>query len=127
MSEKVNKIIKELEVLSLLESVELVNSIEKLFKINSSNALTESTTIKNITKVEEIEEKTEFNLSLDEVPKNKKIPILKVIRSITGLGLKEVKELVDSAPKIIKESITKTIAEDMKKQIEDAGGKASLQ
>jgi large subunit ribosomal protein L7/L12 len=78
--------------------------------------------------VEDVEEKTEFNLMLDEVPvpADKKIAVLKVVRGLTGLGLKEAKELVESAPKQIQENLAKDVAEDAKKQIEDAGGKASL-
>jgi large subunit ribosomal protein L7/L12 len=75
---------------------------------------------------EEVEEKTEFDLMLDEVPADKKIAILKVVRGLTGLGLKEAKELVESAPKQVQEGLAKDAAEDAKKQIEDAGGKASL-
>ena len=75
---------------------------------------------------EEVEEKTEFNLMLDQVPADKKIAVLKVVRSLTGLGLKEAQELVESAPKLVKESLAKDAAEAAKKQIEDAGGKASL-
>ena len=63
---------------------------------------------------------------LDEVPADKKIAVLKVVRSLTGLGLKEAKELVESAPKQIQEDMPKDAAEEAKKQIEDAGGKASL-
>ena len=63
---------------------------------------------------------------LDEVPADKKIAVLKIVRGITGLGLKEAKELVESAPKVLQEGIAKDAAEDAKKQIEDAGGKASL-
>jgi large subunit ribosomal protein L7/L12 len=76
--------------------------------------------------VEEVEEKTEFNLILDEVPADKKIAVLKVVRSLTGLGLKEAKELVESAPKVVQESLAKDAAEAAKAQIESAGGKASL-
>ena len=75
---------------------------------------------------EEVEEKTEFNVMLDEVPADKKIAVLKVVRSLTGLGLKEAKELVESTPKLVQESLGKDAAEDAKKQIEDAGGKVSL-
>ena len=75
---------------------------------------------------EEVEEKTEFNVMLDEVPADKKIAILKVVRSLTGLGLKEAKELVESAPKAVQEGIGKDAAEDAKTQIETAGGKVSL-
>ena len=75
---------------------------------------------------EATEEKTEFNLMLDEVPADKKIAVLKVVRGLTGLGLKEAKDLVESAPKLVQESMGKDAAEDAKKQIEEAGGKASL-
>ena len=75
---------------------------------------------------EEVEEKTEFNVMLDEVPADKKIAILKVVRTLTGLGLKEAKELVESAPKQVQEGLAKDAAEEAKKQIEAAGGKVSL-
>ena len=75
---------------------------------------------------EEVEEKTEFDVMLDEVPADKKIAVLKVVRSITGLGLKEAKELVESAPKVLQAAVGKDAAEEAKKQIEEAGGKASL-
>ncbi len=75
---------------------------------------------------EEAEEKTEFNVMLDEVPADKKIAVLKVVRTLTGLGLKEAKELVESAPKQVQEGLAKEAAEDAKKQIETAGGKVSL-
>jgi large subunit ribosomal protein L7/L12 len=75
---------------------------------------------------EEVEEKTEFDLVLEEVPADKKIAVLKIVREITGLGLKEAKELVESTPKAIKEAVAKEVAEDAKKQIEEAGGKVSI-
>jgi len=76
--------------------------------------------------VEEVEEKTEFNVMLNEVPADKKIAVLKVVRALTGLGLKEAKELVESTPKMVQEGLGKDAAEDAKKQIEEAGGKVSL-
>ena len=75
---------------------------------------------------EPVEEKTEFKLYLAEVPADKKIAILKVVRTITGLGLKEAKDLVEAAPKIIQEGMTKDASEAAKKQLEEAGAKASL-
>ena len=67
-----------------------------------------------------------IDLILEEVPADKKIAILKVVRSLTGLGLKEAKELVESAPKQVQSALAKDAAENGKKQIEEAGGKASL-
>jgi large subunit ribosomal protein L7/L12 len=75
---------------------------------------------------EVIEEKTEFDVILEAVPADKKIAILKVVRGLTGLGLKEAKELVESAPKPIQEAVAKDAAEDAKKQLEEAGAKVAL-
>ena len=72
------------------------------------------------------EEKTEFDLMLDEVPADKKIAVLKVVRGITGLGLKEAKEIVESAPKTLQEAMSKDDAENAKKQLEEAGAKVEL-
>ena len=71
------------------------------------------------------EEKTEFNVELKEAGSNK-ITVIKVVREITGLGLKEAKDLVEGAPKVLKESVSKAEAEEMKKKLEDAGAKVEL-
>jgi len=71
------------------------------------------------------EEKTEFNVELKEAGGNK-IAVIKVVREITGLGLKEAKDLVEGAPKVLKESVSKAEAEEMKKKLEDAGAKVEL-
>ena len=126
MSEKINQIVEELKTLTLLEASELVTQIEETFGVDASAAAGGGVVMAAAGPAEEVEEKTEFDVSLDEVPADKKIAVLKVVRGITGLGLKEAKELVESAPKTIQEAIAKDAAEDAKKQIEDAGGKASL-
>jgi large subunit ribosomal protein L7/L12 len=72
------------------------------------------------------EEKTAFTVVLESVPADKKISIIKEVRAITGLGLKEAKDLVDGAPKPVKEGVTKEEADKMKKQLEDAGAKVKL-
>ena len=127
MSEKIDQIVEDLKTLTLLEASELVSKIEETFGVDASAAVGGGVVMAAATgAAEEVEEKTEFNLMLDEVPADKKIAVLKVVRGLTGLGLKEAKELVESAPKQIQENIAKDAAEDGKKQIEDAGGKASL-
>jgi len=126
MSEKINQIVEELKTLTLLEASELVTKIEETFGVDASAAAGGTMVMATAAHVEEVEEKTEFNLMLDEVPADKKIAVLKVVRALTGLGLKEAKELVESAPKVIQESMSKDAAETAKKQIEEAGGKASL-
>jgi large subunit ribosomal protein L7/L12 len=127
MSEKIDQIVEELKTLTLLEASELVSKIEETFGVDASAAAGGGMMMASApAAAEETEEKTEFNLMLDEVPADKKIAVLKVVRTITGLGLKEAKELVESAPKAIQEGLAKDAAEAAQKQIEEAGGKASL-
>ena len=126
MSEKINQIVEELKTLTLLEASELVAQIEETFGVDASAAAGGGVVMAAAAPAEEVEEKTEFDVMLDEVPADKKIAVLKVVRSITGLGLKEAKELVESAPKLVQEGIAKDAAEEAQKQITDAGGKASL-
>jgi large subunit ribosomal protein L7/L12 len=126
MSEKIDQIVEDLKTLTLLEASELVTKIEETFGVDASASAGGGMVMAAAVAAEEVEEKTEFNLMLDEVPADKKIAVLKVVRSLTGLGLKEAKELVESTPKQIQEALGKDAAEDGKKQIEAAGGKASL-
>ena len=127
MSEKITQIVEELKTLTLLEASELVAQIEETFGVDASAAAGGAVVMAAAAgPAEEVEEKTEFDLMLDEVPADKKIAVLKVVRSITGLGLKEAKELVEAAPKLVQEGIAKDAAEEAQKQISDAGGKASL-
>jgi large subunit ribosomal protein L7/L12 len=126
MSEKISQIVEELKTLTLLEASELVSAIEETFGVDASAGGGGGMLMAAAAPAEEVEEKTEFDISLDEVPADKKIAILKIVRGITGLGLKEAKELVESAPKVIQEAIAKDAAEAAKKQIEEAGGKVSL-
>jgi len=126
MSEKIDQIVENLKTLTLLEASELVSKIEETFGVDASAATGGAVIMAAAPVIEEVEEKTAFDLILDEVPADKKIAILKVVRSLTGLGLKEAKELVESAPKQVQVGVAKDAAEDGKKQIEAAGGKASL-
>nr|YP_010536888.1 ribosomal protein L12 [Helicotheca tamesis]UYC30675.1 ribosomal protein L12 [Helicotheca tamesis] len=126
MSEKIDQIVEDLKTLTLLEASELVSKIEETFGVDASASVGGGVVMAAPAEVEAVEEKTEFNLMLDEVPADKKIAVLKVVRGLTGLGLKEAKELVESAPKQVQEGLAKDAAEDAKKQIEEAGGKASL-
>jgi large subunit ribosomal protein L7/L12 len=127
MSEKIDQIVEELKTLTLLEASELVTKIEDTFGVDASAAVGGGVVMAAaVNTADEVEEKTEFDVSLDEVAADKKIAVLKVVRALTGLGLKEAKELVESAPKIIQTNIAKDAAEDAKKQIEEAGGKVSL-
>jgi large subunit ribosomal protein L7/L12 len=126
-SDKINQIVEELKTLTLLEASELVSAIEETFGVDASASVGGGMMMAAApVVVEEVEEKTQFNVMLDEVPADKKIAILKVVRTLTGLGLKEAKELVESVPKMVQEAVGKDAAEESKKQLEAAGGKVSL-
>ena len=123
---KIDQIVEDLKTLTLLEASELVTKIEDTFGVDASASSGATMVMAAPTVVEEVEEKTEFNVLLEEVPADKKIAILKVVRGLTGLGLKEAKEIVESAPKQIQEGLGKHAAEQAKKQLEEVGAKVSL-
>nr|YP_009628792.1 ribosomal protein L12 [Balbiania investiens]QBX88575.1 ribosomal protein L12 [Balbiania investiens] len=125
MTTKISSIIEELKSLTLLEAAELVQQIEETFNVDVSQASAAGMMMMssgNIgTGAVEVEEQTEFDVVLTEVPASQKIAILKVVRSLTGLGLKEAKDLVESAPKTLKEGTSKDDAEQTKVKLEEAG------
>jgi large subunit ribosomal protein L7/L12 len=128
-TEKIEKIVELIKDLSLLEAFELVKSLEKTFGIDASayaRAAAPAAPAAGGAAAPAQEEKTEFDVILESVPADKKLAVLKVVRSITGLGLKEAKDLVESAPKPIKEKASKADADNFKKQVEEAGGKVAL-
>ena len=130
MSEKLNSIIEQLKSLTLLEAAELVSEIEKVFGVDTSVSVANVGAMSNIpvqaAAVEAVEEKSQFDVILSDVPADKKIAILKIVRNVTGLGLKESKDIVDNVPKTLKEAVSKEESETIKKEIEAAGGKVTL-
>ncbi len=127
----VDEILEKLKSLTLIEASELVKKIEEEFGVSAAAAPAAMPMMMPGVGVpgaaaEPEEEKTEFDVVLEEVPADKKIAILKVVRQITGLGLKEAKGVVDSAPKAIKEAIAKDEAEKFQKDLEAAGAKVSV-
>ena len=129
MSATTDTILDQLKSLTLLEAAELVKQIEEAFGVSAAapvGGMMVAAAGGAAAPTEDVEEQTEFSAILDEVPADKKIAVLKVVRTITGLGLKEAKDLVESTPKAVKEGVTKEAAEDVKKQIEEAGGKVSI-
>lgn len=125
---KVESIVEELKSLTLLEASELVQKIEETFNVDTSvgGGMMMMAGPAGGDSDSAAEEKTEFDVVLEQVPADKKIAILKVVRTITGLGLKEAKALVDTAPQTIQEAIAKEAAEDAKKQLEEAGAGVAL-
>ena len=127
MSTATDDILEKLKSLSLLEASELVKQIEEAFGVSAAAPVGGMMmAAPAAAAAEPEEEQTEFTVMLEEVPADKKISILKVVRALTGLGLKEAKDLVEAAPKAVKEAIAKGDAEDVKKQLEEAGAKASI-
>ena len=122
-SEKITAIIEELKTLTVLELSELVHAVEDEFGVSAAAAVVAAGPV--AAEAAAVEEKTEFDLELTEVGGNK-IAVIKVVRELTGLGLKESKEAVDGAPKVIKEAMSKDDAEAAAKKLEEAGAKATL-
>jgi large subunit ribosomal protein L7/L12 len=132
MSAATDEILEKLKSLTLLEAAELVKQIEEAFGVSAAAPVGVAVAAPGAAApaaaaaAEPVEEKTEFDVILESVPADKKIPVLKVVRELTGLGLKEAKDLVESVPKPVKEGIAKEAAEDAKKRIEEAGGKVTV-
>jgi len=129
MSVATDQILEQLKSLSLLEAAELVKQIEEAFGVSAAAPVGGMMMMASpgaAAAAEPVEEKTEFDVILESVPADKKIAVLKIVRELTGLGLKEAKDLVEAAPKAVKEAIAKEAAEDAKKRIEEAGGKVTV-
>lgn len=130
MSAATDQILEQLKSLTLLEASELVKQIEEAFGVSAAapvgGFMMAAPGAGGAAAAEEVEEKTEFDVILDEYPADKKITILKVVRELTGLGLKEAKDLVEAVPKPVKEGTNKEDAENIKKKLEEAGAKISI-
>merc|ERR1719329_1017938 len=131
MSAVVDEVMEKLKGMTLLEASELVKAIEETFDVDASAAAGGAVMMAAPGAAggdagAAAEEKTEFDLVLESFPADKKIAVLKVVRGITGLGLKEAKEVVESAPKAIKEGASKADCEAAMKELTDAGATATL-
>ncbi|MGN1299573.1 MAG: 50S ribosomal protein L7/L12 [Candidatus Scatovivens sp.] len=122
MSEKTDKMLEEIDSLTVVELSELVKGIEEKYGVTAAAVAAPAAG----TAGEAVAEKSEFNVVLKEAGANK-IAVIKVVRDATGLGLKEAKELVDGAPKTIKENVAKEEAEAMKAKFVEAGAVVELQ
>jgi len=130
MSAKTEQILEDLKSLTLIEVSDLVEKLEKTFNIDASQVSTgvvmAGAPVATAPAAAE-EAQSEFDVILAEAPPaDKKLGVLKVVRTLTGLGLKEAKDLVESAPKPIKEKVSKAEADNLKKELEEAGGKVTL-
>ncbi len=120
--EKFAKLVGEIEQMSVLDLAELVKILEEKFGVSASAP---AMMMAPAAAAAAVEEKDSFDVELTESGANK-IAVIKVVRELTEMGLKEAKDLVDGAPKVLKEGVKKEEAEAMKKKLEEAGGKATL-
>ena len=118
-----DKIIDELSALTVLEAAELSKMLEEKWGVSAAAPV--AVAAAGAAGAAAAEEKTEFNVVLTEAGANK-IAVIKEVRGITGLGLKEAKDLVEGAPQTVKENVAKADAEEMKKKLEEAGAKVEL-
>ncbi len=125
MSEKVTKLIDDVKTLTVIELSELVKALEDVFGVSAAAPVAVAAAPAAGGAAPTAEEKTEFNVVLKAVGANK-VAVIKVVKEITGLGLKDAKDLVDGAPKTLKESVSKEQAEEMKKKLTDAGAEVEL-
>ena len=123
MSEKTDKMLEEIDSLTVVELAELVKGIEEKYGVTAAAVAAPAAGAAN---GEAAAEKSDFTVVLKETGANK-IAVIKVIREITGLGLKEAKEIADGAPKTVKEGVAKEEAEEMKAKFTEAGATVELQ
>ena len=125
MSEKVTNLIEEVKSLTVLELSELVKALEEKFGVSAAAPVAVAAAPAAGGAAPAAEEKSDFDVVLEEAGAEK-IKVIKVVREITGLGLKDAKDLVDGAPKTIKEAAPKAEADEMKKKLEEVGAKVTL-
>ena len=121
------EIVNAIGSLSVLEVVELISDLEKKFGVTAAAPVAMAAApAAGAAAAAPVEEQTEFAVTLAEYPADKKVGVIKVIRELTGLGLKEAKDLVEGAPALVKEGVSKADVETMKKKLEDAGAKVTV-
>jgi large subunit ribosomal protein L7/L12 len=122
--EKFKALVEQIEKMSVLDLAELVKVLEEKFGVSAAAPAMMMAAAPGAA-APAAEEKTSFDVELTETGGNK-IAVIKVVREVTGLGLKEAKDVADGAPKMVKQGVSKTEAEEIKKKIEEAGGKATI-
>jgi len=121
-----DQIIEAIEQMTLLDIVDLYKTMQDKWGVTPMAAAAAAPAAAAAAPVEEVEEKTTFDAILTGFDAAKKINVIKVVRELTSLGLKEAKDLVEGAPKPVKEGVTKEEAEEIKKKLEDGGGKVDI-
>lgn len=127
MAASKDAILEAISQMTVLEVVELISDMEKKFGVSAAAPVAIAAAPgAGAAAAAPAEEQTEFAVTLKEYPADKKVTVIKVIRELTGLGLKEAKDLVEGAPSLVKEGVAKADAATMKKKLEDAGAKVEV-
>ncbi len=126
MAAKQEEILDAISKLTIIEVVDLVKAMEEKFGVSAAAPVAIAAAAPGAAAAAPVEEKTEFTVTLKEFPADKKVTVIKVVREVTGLGLKEAKDLVEGAPSTVKEGVNKADAEKIKKSLEDAGAKVEV-
>jgi large subunit ribosomal protein L7/L12 len=124
-----DEILDAISKMSVMEVVELISDMEKKFGVTAAAPVAVAAApgaAAAAGAAAPVEEKTEFTVTLKEYPADKKVSVIKVIREITGLGLKEAKDLVEGVPSTVKEAVSKADSEAIKKKLEDSGAKVEI-
>jgi large subunit ribosomal protein L7/L12 len=122
-----DEILDAISKMTLMEVVELISDMEKKFGVTAAAPVAVAAgPAAGAAAAAPVEEKTEFAVHLKEYPADKKVTVIKVIREITGLGLKEAKDLVEGVPSLVKEGVNKADSDAMKKKLEEAGAKVEI-
>ena len=121
-----DEILDAISKMSLLEVTELISDMEKKFGVTAAAPVAVAAAPAGAAAAAPVEEKTEFTVTLKEYPADKKVTVIKVIREITGLGLKEAKDLVEGVPSLVKEGVNKADSDAIKKKLEEAGAKVEI-
>jgi large subunit ribosomal protein L7/L12 len=121
-----DEILDAIAKLTLVEVVELIADMEKKFGVTAAAPVAAAAAGPGAAAAAPVEEKTEFTVVLKEYPADKKVTVIKVVRELTGLGLKEAKDLVEAIPATVKDAVNKADSEAFKKKLEDAGAKVEV-
>jgi large subunit ribosomal protein L7/L12 len=121
-----DEILEAIAKMSLMDVVELIANMEKKFGVTAAAPVAMAAPGGGAAAAAPVEEQTEFMVTLKEYPADKKVTVIKVVRELTGLGLKEAKDLVEGAPAVVKDAVNKADSANMKKKLEEAGAKVEV-
>jgi len=124
--DKLIRLLNFLNRFSLSEAAGLVKMVEETFNVSAAPQMMGGFAAAAPAAAAEVEEKTAFDVVIESVDSTKRIAVIKAVRSMTSLGLKEAKDVIEAAPKVLKEGVTKAEAEDMKKTLEEAGATVTI-